>query len=85
MENENFGNEENVNQTAEPSISNLAHIYTADEVALLLGALSACVAGIIYSIKNVKKSSCCGGLISFEQRTELPVSKDSIVIQQSEV
>ena len=79
-----FGNEE-VNQTAEPSIGKLAHVYSADEVALLLGALSACVAGIIYSIKNVKKSSCCGGLISFEQRTELPVSKDSIVIQQSEV
>jgi len=79
-----FGNEE-ANTTAETSIGKLAHVYSADEVALLLGALSACVAGIIYSIKNVKKSSCCGGLISFEQRTELPVSKDSIVIQQSEV
>lgn len=78
-----FGPEE-FNQTAEASIINIAHRYTADEVALLLGALSACVAGIIYSIKNVKKSSCCGGLISFEQRTELPVSKDSI-IQQTEV
>lgn len=85
MENEIFGNEEIVNQTIEPSISNIPHIYSADEVALLLGALSACVAGIIYSIKNVKKSSCCGGLISFEQRTELPASKDSIIIQQSEV
>jgi len=79
-----FGNDELNNQTAEILSSQLKHIYSADEVALLLGALSACVAGIIYSIKNVKKSSCCGGLISFEQRTELPASKNSIC-QQSEV
>jgi len=78
------GNEE-FDPTGEPSIDNLPKHYNAQDVALMLGALSACVAGIIYSIKNVKKSSCCGGLISFEQRTELPVSKDSIVIQQSEV
>ena len=79
-----FGNDELANQTIETLTSKVIHQYTADEVALLLGALSACVAGIIYSIKNVKKSSCCGGLISFEQRTELPISKDSIC-QQSEV
>lgn len=77
------------NSTIEPedlpsALGSVAHIYTADEVALLLGALSACVAGIIYSIKNVKKSSCCGGLISFEQRTEIPASKNSIV-QESNV
>ena len=79
-----FGNDEIGNQTIETFTGKILHRYTADEVALLLGALSACVAGIIYSIKNVKKSSCCGGLISFEQRTELPISKDSIC-QQSEV
>ena len=36
------------------------HIYSADEVALLLAALGACVASIIYSFKHVKSSSCMG-------------------------
>jgi len=68
-----------------PSIQDIAHVYTADEVALLLGALSAAVAGIIYSVKNVKSSSCCGGLISCQQRTELPPSKESFIIESSNV
>ena len=73
-----FGNED-LNLTADASIGKLAHVYTADEIALMLGALGACVASIIYGFKNVKKSSCCLGLIKIEQRTELPVSKNSIV------
>jgi len=72
------------NQTL-ASIDAITHTYTADEVALLLGALSAAVAGIIYSVKNVKSSSCCGGLISCQQRTELPPSKNSIIIESSNV
>ena len=36
------------------------HVYSADEVALLLAALGACVASIIYSFKHVKSSSCMG-------------------------
>ena len=68
-----------------PSIQDITHVYTADEVALLLGALSAAVAGIIYSVKNVKSSSCCGGLISCQQRTELPPSKESFVMESSNV
>tara|TARA_R110001599_G_scaffold340689_1_gene561236 strand:- start:651 stop:899 length:249 start_codon:yes stop_codon:yes gene_type:complete len=68
-----------------PSIQDIAHIYTADEVALLLGALSAAVAGIIYSVKNVKSSSCCGGLIKCQQRTEIPPSKNSIIMESSNV
>tara|TARA_R110001606_G_scaffold398585_1_gene577993 strand:- start:321 stop:560 length:240 start_codon:yes stop_codon:yes gene_type:complete len=75
---EMFGNED-LNLTADASFGKLAHVYTADEIALMLGALGACVASIIYGFKNVKKSSCCLGLIKIEQRTELPVSKNSIV------
>ena len=75
-----FGPEE-LNQTIEASISDLPHTYTADEIALMLGALGACVASIIYGFKNVKKSSCCLGLIKIEQRTELPVSKDSLILE----
>ena len=73
-----FGNED-LNQTGELSVDRLAHVYTAEEIALMLGAMGAMVASIIYSVKNIKKSSCCLGLFSCDQRTELPVSKDSIV------
>ena len=75
-----FGTEE-LNQTTEASISDLPHTYNANDIALMLGALGACVASIIYGFKNVKKSSCCLGLIKIEQRTELPVSKDSIILE----
>jgi len=75
-----FGPEE-LNQTTETSISHLPHIYTAEEIALMLGALGAMVASIIYSVKNIKHSSCCLGLISCDQRTELPVSKDSLILE----
>lgn len=78
-----FGNED-LNLTAEAAVGHVAHTYTADEIALMLGALGACVASIIYGFKNVKRSSCCLGLIKIEQRTELPISKDSI-IQESHV
>jgi hypothetical protein len=81
---ENLFGPEDLNLTAEASISDIAHIYTAEEIALMLGALGAMVASIIYSVKNIKHSSCCLGLFSCDQRTELPVSKESI-IQESHV
>ena len=70
------------NFTTEPKIP---HIYTAEEIALMLGALGAMVASVIYSVKNVKHSSCCAGLFSCDQRTTIPSSKESLVIQESEV
>ena len=75
-----FGTEE-LNQTTEASVGHIAKIYTAEEIALMLGALGAMVASIIYSVKNIKHSSCCLGLISCDQRTELPVSKDSLILE----
>ncbi len=75
-----FGPEE-LNLTTDASISDVAHVYTAEEIALMLGALGAMVASIIYSVKNIKHSSCCLGLVSCDQRTELPVSKDSIILE----
>ena len=72
------GNED-INQTGDNSFQKVAHVYTAEEIALMLGALGAMVASIIYSVKNIKHSTCCLGLFSCDQRTELPVSKDSIV------
>lgn len=73
-----FGNDD-LNQSGEISVEKVSHVYTAEEIALMLGALGAMVASIIYSVKNIKKSTCCLGLFSCDQRTELPVSKDSIV------
>jgi hypothetical protein len=37
-----------------------AHVYTAEEIALMLAALGAMVASIIYSFKHIKSSSCLG-------------------------
>ena len=75
----------NASLTPAPSIQNLTHTYSAEEVAVILGALSACVAGIVYSWRNVKSSSCCGGLIKCSQRTEIPPSKESILLETSNV
>jgi len=72
-----FGND-GLNETGELSFERLAHVYTADEIALMLAGLGGCVATIVYSVKNIKHSTCCLGLFSCDQRTELPVSKDSI-------
>lgn len=79
-----FGPEE-LNLTTEASIGHIPHTYSAEEITLMLGALGAMVASIIYSVKNIKHSSCCLGLMSCDQRTELPVSKESLVIQETHV
>ena len=71
------------NITAEESLTALAHIYTADEIALMLGALGACLATFIYSFKNIKHSSCCAGLVSCDQLTELAPSKDLNILETS--
>lgn len=80
-----FGFDELTNHTAEASITSLAHVYTADEIALILAGLGGCVATMVYSVKNIKHSSCCLGLFSCDQRTELPPSKESIIIESSNV
>jgi len=36
------------------------HTYTAEEVSLMLAALGAMVASIVYSFKHIKSSSCLG-------------------------
>ena len=68
-----------------PSIQDVTHVYSAENVALILGALSACVAGVVYSFKNIKHSTCCAGLFTCDQRTELPPSKESFIIESSNV
>jgi hypothetical protein len=83
---EDFGPGISFNETAASAIEeSIGHIYTADEIALILGALSAAIAAVIYSVKNVKHSSCCGGVLVCDQRTELPPSKNSVIIESSNV
>ena len=35
------------------------HIYTAEEVSIILAAIGAMVVSIIYSFKHIKSSDCC--------------------------
>ena len=35
-------------------------IYSATDISLILGGIAAAFATIVYSLKHVKKSSCCG-------------------------
>jgi hypothetical protein len=35
------------------------HIYTAEEVSIILAAIAAMVVSIIYSFKHIKSSDCC--------------------------
>ena len=79
-----FGNED-LNQTADFSIGKIAHVYTANEIAMLLAGLGGCIATIVYSVKNIKHSSCCLGVFSCDQRTEIRPTKNSIVNQVSNV
>ena len=62
----------------ESSLEKTKHQYTAEEIALMLGALGAMVASIIYSVKNIKHSSCCYGVFNCDQRTEIPPREGSI-------
>jgi len=55
-----FGNTELFNHTLEVAASKLEHIYTAEEIALMLGAFGAAFASIVYSLKHIKSSSCWG-------------------------
>lgn len=55
-----FGNAELFNHTLEVGASKIGHTYTAEEIALMLGAFGAAFASIVYSLKHIKSSSCWG-------------------------
>ena len=63
MENILFGNDDTgsgmVDVVASVAVSS-GHVYTAEEVSLMLAALGAMVASIVYSFKNIQYSSCLG-------------------------
>lgn len=55
-----FGNDELFNHTIETAAAKISHVYTAEEIALMLGAFGAAFASIVYSFKHIKSSSCLG-------------------------
>ena len=59
MEDILFNDDDGSGLFADASITT-AHVYTAEEIALMLAALGAMVASIIYSFKHIKSSSCLG-------------------------
>jgi len=70
----NFGPESisSINQSSVASSSGAGgHIYTAEEISLMLAALGAMIASIVYSVKNIKHSSCLAGVCECDQITEL--------------
>jgi len=55
-----FGNDNEDGSGLSASIDGITHIYTAEEISLMLAALGAMVASIVYSFKHIKSSSCLG-------------------------
>ncbi len=62
---------------ASTSSGSSRHVYSAEEISLMLAALGAMIASIVYSVKNVKHSSCCAGFWECDQITELRSSRRS--------
>lgn len=53
-----------------------------NEVALVISSIAAAVGAIVYSLKHVKKSECCGSSCVQEVNgTSTPRRRDSVVIQ----
>ena len=57
---QNYNDYDLVNKSLSTSSDSVSHIYSANEIALLLASLGAAIASVIYSFKHVKSSSCCG-------------------------
>tara|TARA_R110000772_G_scaffold59324_5_gene134320 strand:- start:2995 stop:3171 length:177 start_codon:yes stop_codon:yes gene_type:complete len=54
------------------------HIYTVEEISLIIGAVGAGIASIIYTLKNIKhlKSACLGcDIIEVENDIERQISE----------
>lgn len=42
----------------------------AEEAAIMIAAIGAAVASVVYSLKHIKSSRCCAGFFSCEQAVE---------------
>tara|TARA_R110000803_G_scaffold22798_2_gene56452 strand:- start:692 stop:868 length:177 start_codon:yes stop_codon:yes gene_type:complete len=55
-----------------------SHIYTVEEISLIIGAVGAGIASIIYTLKNIKhlKSACLGcDIIEVENDIERQITE----------
>ena len=43
---------------------------SATDISMVIAGTAAALASIIYSLKHIKKSKCCGGAFTCEQDTE---------------
>ena len=58
--------ENTTSETPTPTIS-------PTDAGMLIAGIASAIAAIVYSLKHVKKSNCCGGCIACEQETETEV------------
>ena len=49
------------------SETEMSENLSPSEVALILGSVASAIAAIVYSMKHVKKSSCCSGCFKCQQ------------------
>ena len=42
----------------------------AEEAAIMIAAIGAAIASVVYSFKHIKSSTCCAGFFECEQETE---------------
>jgi len=42
----------------------------AEQAAIMVAAIGAAIASVVYSFKHIKSSSCCAGFFVCEQETE---------------
>ena len=58
------------------------------EVALIISAVAASIASVVYSMKHIKKSSCCGAfceqVIVEEESGKLKEIKNSVIIEDED-
>lgn len=53
------------------------HTTSPEAVSLIIGGAAAALVSVIYALKNIRHSSCLG-CIECDQRTNLPISKESL-------
>lgn len=52
---------------------------TAEEVSIMIAAIGAAIASVVYSFKHIKSSTCCLGFFECEQ-----VVEDEVYIEERE-
>ena len=59
--------------------SNGTDTFTAEEVSIMIAAIGAAIASVVYSFKHIKSSTCCAGFFECEQIVE-----DEVYVEERE-